>query len=113
MPQDPARILQLDLFLRDAQAYRDALARYEAIRPILKRERTLAQHRRVTGLSYWRLWRGLRRFRRAGILGQYRLAPAALQRHHHVEQQASLPTPLPTQQLTLPLGPHTLGRIAS
>jgi hypothetical protein len=34
MPQDPARVLQLDLFLGDAQAYRDALSRYEAIRPI-------------------------------------------------------------------------------
>jgi hypothetical protein len=69
MPHEPARVLQLDLFLGDAQAYRDALARYEAIRPILKRERTLAQHSRITGLSYWRLWRDLRRFRPAGILG--------------------------------------------
>jgi hypothetical protein len=174
MPQDPARVLQLDLFLGDAQAYRDALSRYEAIRPILKRERTLAQHSRITGLSYWRLWRDLRRFRRAGILGlidrrtlphprgrppidsrlpesiqqyivrlamahpftacelarivrecyhqpigyrgiqrvlaQHRLSPAALQRHHQVAQQASLPTPLPTQQLTLPLEPHTLAQ---
>jgi transposase len=69
MPQAPARVLQLDLFLSDAQAYRDALARYETIRPVLRQERTLTQHSRITGLSYWRLWRDLRRFQRAGILG--------------------------------------------
>jgi transposase len=45
------------------------LARYEAIRPVLKRERTLMQQSRTTGLSYWRLWRDLRRFRREGLLG--------------------------------------------
>jgi hypothetical protein len=36
MPQDPARVLQLDLFLSDAQAYQDALARDEAMRVGLK-----------------------------------------------------------------------------
>jgi hypothetical protein len=51
------RVLQLDLFLSDARAYRDALARYEMIRPVLRRERTLAQHSRITGVSYWQLWR--------------------------------------------------------
>ena len=35
----------------------------------MKRERTLAQHSRASGLNYWRLWRHLRRFRHAGILG--------------------------------------------
>jgi hypothetical protein len=55
MPQAPARVLQLDLFLSDAPAYRDALARYETIRPVLRQERTLTQHSRMTGLSYWRL----------------------------------------------------------
>jgi leucine-zipper of insertion element IS481 len=69
MPHEPARVLQLDLFLSDAQAYRDALARYETIRPVLRQERTLAQHSRITGLSYWRLWRDIQRFRWAGILG--------------------------------------------
>jgi hypothetical protein len=69
MPQAPARVCQLDLFLSDAQAYRDALARYETIRPVLRQERTLTQHSRITELSYWRLWRDLRRFQRAGILG--------------------------------------------
>jgi hypothetical protein len=34
---------------------RDALARYETIRPVLRQERTLTQHSRITGLSYWRL----------------------------------------------------------
>jgi hypothetical protein len=174
MPQEPARVLQLDLFLGDTQAYRDALARYETIRPVLRQERTLTQHSRLTGLSYGRLWRDLWRFRRAGILGlidrrtlphprgrpptdirlpqsiqqhivrlamahpftarelarivrecyhqpidyrgiqrvlaQHRLSPAALQRHHQVALQGSLPTPLPTPQLTLPLEPHTLAQ---
>jgi transposase len=174
MPQEPARVLQLDLFLGDTQAYRDALARYETIRPVLRQERTLTQHSRLTGLSYWRLWRDLRRFRRAGILGlidrrtlphprgrpptdirlpqyiqqhivrlamahpftarelarivqecyhqpidyrgiqrvlaQHRLSPAALQRPPQVALEGSLPTPLPTPQLTLPLEPHTLAQ---
>jgi transposase InsO family protein len=35
----------------------------------LKRERTLAQQSRETGLNYWRLWRHLRRFQRDGLLG--------------------------------------------
>jgi transposase InsO family protein len=69
MPQAPARVLQLDLFLSDARAYRDALARYETLRPVLRQERTLAQHSRITGLSYWQLRRELQRFQRAGILG--------------------------------------------
>jgi hypothetical protein len=55
MPQDPVRMFQLDLFRGDAQAYQDALARYEMARPILRQERTLAQHSQRTGLSYWRL----------------------------------------------------------
>ena len=37
MPHAPARVLQLDLFLGDARAYRDALARYETIRLMLSR----------------------------------------------------------------------------
>ena len=69
MPAAQVSALQLHLFASDSPAYQDALARYEAIRPVLKRERTLAQQSRATGLSYWRLWRDLRRFRRAGLLG--------------------------------------------
>jgi hypothetical protein len=174
MPHEPARVLQLDLFLSDAQAYRDALARYEAIRPVLRQERTLIQHSHITGLSYWRLWRDIQRFRRAGILGlidrrtlphprgrppidirlpqhiqqhivrlalarpftarelarivrecyhqpvdyrgiqrvlaQHRLSPVALQHHRQVALQAPLPPSSPTQQLTLPLEPHTLAQ---
>ena len=35
----------------------------------MKQERTLARHRRETGLHSWRLWRDLRRFTRSGRLG--------------------------------------------
>ena len=45
------------------------MARYEAIRPVLTGERSLAQQSQQTGLNYGRLWRDLRRFRRAGLLG--------------------------------------------
>jgi transposase InsO family protein len=69
VPQSPVSALQLHLFAGHSPAYQDALARYEEIRPILKRERTLAQHSRETGLNYWRLWRHLRRFRRNGLPG--------------------------------------------
>ena len=69
MPADPVGIAQLPLFASHSPVYQDALARYEAIRPVLKRERTLVQQSRATGLSYWRLWRHLRRFRRDGLLG--------------------------------------------
>jgi transposase len=56
-------------FAGHSPAYQDALARYEEIRPILTRQRTLPQHSRETGLNYWRLWRDLRSFRREGLLG--------------------------------------------
>jgi leucine-zipper of insertion element IS481 len=69
MPADPVSALQLHLFASHSPAYQDALAHDEEIRPILKRERTLAQQSRATGLHYWRLWRHLRRFTRSGILG--------------------------------------------
>jgi transposase InsO family protein len=69
MPEAQLSALQLHLFASDSPAYQDALARYEAIRPILKQERTLAQYSRETGLNYWRLWRDLRRFARHGLLG--------------------------------------------
>jgi hypothetical protein len=69
MPEAQISALQLPLFATDSPAYQAALARYEEIRPILKQERTLAQHSRETGLNYWRLWRDLRRFTRYGLLG--------------------------------------------
>jgi hypothetical protein len=59
---------QLDLFPGDGPAYRDALARYETLRPILQGQRTLLQQSHATGLSYKRLWRDLQRFRRALLL---------------------------------------------
>jgi hypothetical protein len=43
MPQQPVSALQLHLFASGTPAYQDALARYEEIRPILLRERTLPQ----------------------------------------------------------------------
>jgi hypothetical protein len=45
------------------------LARYEAIRPVLTGERSLVQQSQQTGMNDWRLWRDLRRFRRAGLPG--------------------------------------------
>jgi hypothetical protein len=47
----------------------EALARYEALRPVLKGKRLLHQQSPQTGINYWRLWRDLRRFRRPGLLG--------------------------------------------
>ncbi len=69
MPRDSAPALQLPLFVQDTVGYSDALARYEAIRPILKGKRSLRQQSQQTGMNYWRLWRDLRRFRRDGLLG--------------------------------------------
>ena len=69
MPRDSAHALQLPLFVRDTVGYPDALIRYEAIRPVLKGERSLRQQSQQTGVNYWRLWRDLRRFRRDGLLG--------------------------------------------
>jgi transposase InsO family protein len=69
MPRDTARVLQLPLFVSDPAASPEALARYEAIRPVLKGERSLRQQSQQTGINYWRLWRDLQRFRRSGLLG--------------------------------------------
>jgi transposase len=69
MPRDSAPALQLPLFVQDTVGYSDAIARYEAIRPILKGEQSLRQQSQQTGMNYWRLWRDLRRFRRDGLLG--------------------------------------------
>jgi hypothetical protein len=69
MPADPVGTPRLSLFAGHSPAYQDALAHYEASRPSLTRERTLAQQSRETGLNDWRLWRHLRRFRREGLLG--------------------------------------------
>jgi transposase len=69
MPRNSARVLQLPLFVHDTVGYPEALARYEAIRPVLKGERSLRQQSHQTGINYWRLWRDLRRFQRSGLLG--------------------------------------------
>jgi hypothetical protein len=69
MPRDSAYAPQLPLFVSDTAASPEALARYEALRPVLKGERSLRQQSHQTGMNYWRLWRDLRRFRRHGLLG--------------------------------------------
>jgi hypothetical protein len=69
MSRDSACAPQLPLFVHDTVGYRNALTRYEAIRPVLKGERSLPQQSHVTRVNYWRLWRDLQRFRRSGLLG--------------------------------------------
>jgi transposase len=69
MSRESAHAPELPLFVHDTVGYPEALTRYEAIRPVLKGERSLRQQSRQTGTNYWRLWRDLRRFRRAGLLG--------------------------------------------
>jgi hypothetical protein len=69
MSRDSARVLQLPLFVHDTVGYLDAISRYEAIRPVLKGERSLPQQSRITGINYGRLWRDLQRFQRRGLLG--------------------------------------------
>jgi hypothetical protein len=65
----PASAPQLDLFVSSSAAYEAALARYEALRPVLTGERSLRQQSQHIGVNYWRLWRDLRRFQREGLLG--------------------------------------------
>ena len=60
MTKKPTNPLQLDLFVSDFPAYRDALGRYEEIRPVVKGERTLSEQSQHIGVNYWRLWRDLR-----------------------------------------------------
>jgi hypothetical protein len=50
-------------------------------------------------------YRGIQR-----LLAQHRLSAIALQHHRQVARQAPLPPSSPTQQLTLPLEPHTLAQ---
>jgi hypothetical protein len=69
MPLASTRAPQLDLFVSGSAAYEAALARYEALRPVLTEERSLRQQSQHTGVNYWRLWRDLRRFQREGLLG--------------------------------------------
>ena len=69
MPRDSAHGPQLPRFIRDVIGYPEAFIRYEAIRPVLKGERSLRQQSQDTGIHYWRLWRDLQRFRNDGLLG--------------------------------------------
>ena len=69
MPTGAPPSLQLDLFLRDTAAYQQALARYDRLRPILQGQSTLTQQSHATGIPYNQLWRDLRRFQRAGLVG--------------------------------------------
>jgi hypothetical protein len=66
---DSVHAPQFPLFVHDPTASPEAFVRYEAIRPVLKGERSLPQQSQVTGINYWRLWRDLQRFRRDGLLG--------------------------------------------
>jgi transposase len=69
MPRDSVHAPQLPLFVSDPMASPAALARYEALRPVLTGQRSLRQQSQQTGINYWRLWRDLRRVRRHGLLG--------------------------------------------
>jgi hypothetical protein len=69
MPRDAAPAPQFPLFVHDPAASPEALARYEALRPVLQGERSLRQQSQRTGINDWRRWRDLRRFQRAGLLG--------------------------------------------
>jgi hypothetical protein len=51
MPRDSARAPQLHLFVSDTTASPEALARYEAIRPVLKGERSLPQQNQPTRIN--------------------------------------------------------------
>ncbi len=69
MPRDSVHVRQLPLFVSDPVSSPEALARYEALRPVLTGQRSLRQQSQQTGINYWRLWRDLRRVRRHGLLG--------------------------------------------
>ena len=102
MPRNSAHAPQLPLVVRDTVGYPEALARYEATRPVLKGERSLSQSQQAW-INYWRLWRALPRFRGGGLLGlidhrgiqrvlaQHHLSPDALQRHRQWARQAPSP----------------------
>jgi hypothetical protein len=78
MPRDAASAPQLPFFISDPASSPEALARYEAIRPVLKGERSLPQQSHVTGINYWRLWRDLQRFQRRGLLAWWTGAPCPM-----------------------------------
>lgn len=69
MSREAARAPQLPLFVSESSVAQEALARDEAIRPVLTGQRSLRQQNQQTGIHYWRLWRDLQRFQRRGLLG--------------------------------------------
>jgi transposase InsO family protein len=112
MPLASATAPQLDLFVSSSAAYEAALARYEALRPVLTGERSLRQQSQHTGVNYWRLWRDLRRFQREGLLGllDQRTLPHPRGR---APIEALLPTHIQQQIIRLAIAhPFTLRELA-
>lgn len=95
MPTPPPGSPQLALLPSDSPAYRDALARYETLRPILQGHRTLVQQSHATGLPYKRLWRELQRFRRDGLAGLLDQRPLP---HRRGKPPLAAHVPVPSQQ---------------
>ncbi len=69
MSREAVSAPHLPLFVSESSVAQEVLSRYEAIRPVLTGQRPLVQQSQQTGIHYWRLWRDLRRFQRAGLLG--------------------------------------------
>ena len=95
MPTVPPCSPQLDLLPGDASVYRDAIARYELLRPILQGQRTLLQQSQATGVPYKRLWRDLQRFRRNGLTG---LLDRRTLSHRRGKPPIETQVPVPIQQ---------------
>ena len=114
MPTVPPCSPQLDLLPGDAPVYRDTLARYELLRPILQGRRTLLQQSQATGVPYKRLWRDLQRFRRNGLTG---LLDRRTLSHRRGKPPIETQVPVPIQQqivrlaLAHPFTAHELARI--
>jgi hypothetical protein len=109
-PKPPVSALQLHLFAGHSPAYQDALAHYEEIRPILKRERTLAQQSREICLNYGRPWRHLVKMA-IDSLG-YRYGHMTIWQMVTLYKQAHLPTsrgkrtPNPDERPQQAIAPH-------
>src|SRR5262245_9792916 len=69
MPHDSAHAPPLPRFASDSGSSPEALARDEALRPVLTGQRSLRRQRHRTGINDWRWWRALRRCRRHGRWG--------------------------------------------
>jgi hypothetical protein len=112
MPRDVARAPQLPRFVHAPAASPEVLARSEALRPVLKGERSLPPQSHGTGLNYWRLWRDLRRFQRAGLLGLLDQRTRPYRRGKPAVQDL-LPRPMPPPIVRLALAhPFTARELA-